>query len=439
MSVDTIQELTNLLRDRIVPGYSTDCSILCPLKTEKNRLKKQLICIIKKLHENDSEKEFCQKLIKVKREIETTFESIIHVIQYIESSQNGNAESEFNKIMDSLKQYLVVTSMICGQQLFRIRQSEEKLKNKTDLFHIPFEKKHLISSQRYSIAGTPCLYLSDSFYTAWQECGYPTDYYYATFTVSLSNVKVIVLENPNQFAVNIQSSPVQDNPQVRNSILSYLRTYPLIYACSLINQNRKSPYKQEYLISQQLLQWLYRNNSFAKGIKYFPVNSMDYKNEILSYNYAFPAIQKSAREKYSKDLLAVFNISNPTKSRSILSQIYSDKVGSFCEELLQYNKDAPRGMTLYVDAFLSMGRSLYVAMNSTCKENMENVLYVARSVANCGDLLSKINFESSEEGLKDEILRLFRKFESEVKNTARELYEKWMFGNFIISKPEKKS
>ncbi len=96
-------------------------------------------------------------------------------------------------------------------------------------------------------------------------------------------------------------------------------------------------------------------------------------------------------------------------------------------------------MTLYVDAFLSMGRSLYVAMNSTCKENMENVLYVARSVANCGDLLSKINFESNEEGLKDEILRLFRKFESEVKNTARELYEKWMFGNFIISKPEKKS
>lgn len=39
-----------------------------------------------------------------------------------------------------------------------------------DLFHVPFQKRRSIGTNRFSIPGFPCVYLSDSLYTSWSEC-----------------------------------------------------------------------------------------------------------------------------------------------------------------------------------------------------------------------------------------------------------------------------
>lgn len=46
----------------------------------------------------------------------------------------------------------------------------------------------------------------------------------------------------------------------------YLSTYPLIFACSVVNLNGHSAFKQEFVIPQMLMQWVYRN--YATSYQY---------------------------------------------------------------------------------------------------------------------------------------------------------------------------
>ena len=58
---------------------------------------------------------------------------------------------------------------------FRIHVSEAKreVTSRKDIFHVPFEKRGSIKSNRYSIPGLPCLYLGTSLYTCWEEMNRP--------------------------------------------------------------------------------------------------------------------------------------------------------------------------------------------------------------------------------------------------------------------------
>jgi len=56
---------------------------------------------------------------------------------------------------------------------YRVRRSKAPSLSREDLFHIPFEERHKVATQRYSIPGLPCLYLSGSLYTCWEEMGRP--------------------------------------------------------------------------------------------------------------------------------------------------------------------------------------------------------------------------------------------------------------------------
>ena len=50
-----------------------------------------------------------------------------------------------------------------------------------DLFHVPFEEREKLASQRYSIPGVPCLYLGSSAYVCWEELGRPEFQLYLHF------------------------------------------------------------------------------------------------------------------------------------------------------------------------------------------------------------------------------------------------------------------
>ena len=56
---------------------------------------------------------------------------------------------------------------------YRIRVSDNRSLAKSDLFHIPFESREKVTTQRYSIPGLPCLYLGDSMFVCWEELNRP--------------------------------------------------------------------------------------------------------------------------------------------------------------------------------------------------------------------------------------------------------------------------
>src|SRR4029077_14880750 len=60
-------------------------------------------------------------------------------------------------------------------QLYRIRpaKADEWHLEKRSLFHIPFNERHKVARQRYSIPGLPCLYLGGTLYVCWLEMNRP--------------------------------------------------------------------------------------------------------------------------------------------------------------------------------------------------------------------------------------------------------------------------
>jgi len=61
--------------------------------------------------------------------------------------------------------------------LYRLRAdrtiSVDKRPSRKDIFHVPFQNRHRVGNQRYSIAGLPCLYLGSSIWICWEELNRP--------------------------------------------------------------------------------------------------------------------------------------------------------------------------------------------------------------------------------------------------------------------------
>lgn len=58
--------------------------------------------------------------------------------------------------------------------LFRVREVDTLVNSqRKDIFHVPFELRHRVTTQRYSISGWPSLYLGASLMVCWEEVGRP--------------------------------------------------------------------------------------------------------------------------------------------------------------------------------------------------------------------------------------------------------------------------
>lgn len=118
-------------------------------------------------------------------EIKIINSKLLNAIDQYLSGSAGKAYDEIENLMELeiVKANLIVLkkplteyqySRKDKRSLFRVRESEEHLSERETMFHIPFHKRNLVKTQRYSIAGVPCLYLGSSLYVCWQEMGKPS-------------------------------------------------------------------------------------------------------------------------------------------------------------------------------------------------------------------------------------------------------------------------
>jgi len=209
-------------------------------------------------------------------------------------------------------------TILRGQSLYRVRDSKgTPLSRPVELFHLPFELRHLAPAVRYSLCGAPCLYLANSIYTCWTECRLPEisscgrdrldsvyasrfefahlvlmlDFCYPPWALSSA---LRFLEHPliPQLAGKGQmNAPIGPDVVARVGYLgSWLAIWPLLAAVSLRTRSAGSAdaVKPEYLVPQMLMAWVQRSLSFD-GIRYFSTrehpgnNTNDY-----AINYAFP-------------------------------------------------------------------------------------------------------------------------------------------------------
>ena len=153
--------------------------------------------------------------------------------------------------------YLTVNqegSPAAEHSLFRVRPiSDSREYAPRDVFHAPATSRQVISSSRYSIAGYPSLYLTNSLELARHETGMPAHAIASRFHM-VEKLGVLDLGiRPDDFNfVGTSDTRVEDA-----FIISYLCWYPVLAACSFVRADTEQHgYHDEYVISQLLMQWL---------------------------------------------------------------------------------------------------------------------------------------------------------------------------------------
>jgi hypothetical protein len=194
-----------------------------------------------------------------------------------------------------------------------------------DMFHIPFEKREYVTTQRFSVPGLPCLYLSNSVYVCWEELGRPDinkmkvsrlkleNYRLKYLDLSLSPSflkRMLTVSTSEHFLEGKKTSEQALNEQDYLTLI-YIMRWPLIAACSIKVKKQDGAFKPEYIFPQFLLQWV-RQNKNIDGIKYFSVRTNISSEHDLSKfaNYAFP-VKETKSNGLCENLAQSFSITEP--------------------------------------------------------------------------------------------------------------------------------
>jgi hypothetical protein len=199
--------------------------------------------------------------------------------------------------------------------------------SRKDIFHIPFEKRRLVSNQRYSVTGLPCLYLGSSIWICWDELGHPdlNNVFVSRFRFA-EKVRVLDFQLPpramwelfkyvqSQSKLNLLTpSEKRSVPEVlcrynEQVITAYIVCWPLIAACSIRVDSEAGPFFPEYIIPQLLLQWVTKDPE-VDGIRYFSTRSL-LQDYYINANCVFPA-REIQPKGYCSHLKKKFHLTTP--------------------------------------------------------------------------------------------------------------------------------
>lgn len=278
----------------------------------------------------------------IKRVLTTTeaqFSLIETVLKCHEKSDAKAAQEAFDVMMKEIEPALFVSTVsgvvrfeikgrtsfghlrdAYGYNFYRVRSAPNSAieKDANEMFHIPSQKRQLASNERFSLCGFPSLYLSTMQQLAWQECGYPPEYYCSEYQYlpsddSQDDWKIIALCAPKEIRNRFLATYYNDFDLWFSIVERCLKTYPLILSCSFANASGKAPFKQEYIIPQMLMQWVHRNKDKYNGISYFSCIDMRSEQSVWNaYNLVLPALPPYDDDGLSLALKEHFNWSMPT-------------------------------------------------------------------------------------------------------------------------------
>lgn len=195
------------------------------------------------------------------------------IVNSIELYYQGNiidAQSTINELINDFHNDSIAISHVNDSIAFPPSQEGEKSEvqffrarladNITDfpaqnMLHIPFSKREIVKSERFSIPGLPCLYLANSTYTCWIEMGCPADHRF--------NVSPVVLDNTQQIfnltvsirdVANFSIVKNQDSEQANEQLIILIKLLMLAMGTSFkVKCGNDRNFKSEYILPQMIM------------------------------------------------------------------------------------------------------------------------------------------------------------------------------------------
>lgn len=259
---------------------------------------------------------------------------------------------------------------------FKARLSEGDIKSE-GMLHIPFNRRQITTTQRYSIAGVPCIYLTATSFGAWIEMGMPESDIFNVSAYKLpSNLKIL---NLCQFAGLIEgaSSMIQDIKELER-VKDFIEIFPLVIATSFSVAEQKRSFKSEYIVSQLVMQ-------AAKSIG---IDGVAYNSKKIDDIYAYPVAVNLALlmtddvekgDEYWKRATEV-QLTEPKKYSSFLKEKYNPEVDLKKQECESY-----------INKIYCQGNSLNKPKIEICGNKFN---YIESSFAKFDEYLVKQKFEN---------------------------------------------
>lgn len=141
-------------------------------------------------------------------------------------------------------------------QFFRARLSENVIEfPANEMLHIPFSKRSIVKSERFSIPGLPCLYLGNSSYACWIEMGCPADHKFNVSPIVLDNTQrvlnlTVTLRDLYRFN-EIDFSCSEE--YIDCYLLTLLKLMILTFCTSYKVEEQNRNFKSEYILSQMIM------------------------------------------------------------------------------------------------------------------------------------------------------------------------------------------
>lgn len=210
-----------------------------------------------------------------------------------------------------------IKDMSNNSVLYRGRKKRKGKYSKQEMFHIPFESRHIVSTQRYSFPGLPCLYLGSSSEVCATEL--------KEKTTDLAIARLIYHKNQEEHKILDLTSLFFDyfSGAYETCIEKFLINLPLVLICSTYISYEKendAKFKKEYILPQLLLEYIINESILEEskviGIKYFSVKENfldsfangDFYSLQKICNYVFPARDAKNSNGYCTQLNNMFEI-----------------------------------------------------------------------------------------------------------------------------------
>lgn len=255
-----------------------------------------------------------------------------YIKNYVLFLKNSGIETDIINVIEdfSKKIYICLIEYYCGQHdsakyyfdqainciniqcayatldknvFYRARKADKtKVINSDGMFHIPFEERYKVSTQRYSYPGLPCLYLGSSYQVCCDELSDWSEQLYIACIQKNNSAEISVLDL--YFFEKYDFDRISDE-----DIMKFVKMWPLVACCSFVYENPDDmKFRPDYIIPQLLLEYIIDKNADVDitgtgkkvcGIRYHSVTKDFFEHEgktsaVTYNNYVFPAITNKA-------------------------------------------------------------------------------------------------------------------------------------------------
>lgn len=201
-------------------------------------------------------------------------------------------------------------------EFYRCRKKSHKKYTSNELFHISFDERYTVSTQRYSFPGLPCLYLGSSpEICALERSSNLSELVTAKVLYRNKNYKHRILDLTSILFEHLTNQTIYCSE-------AWLKCLPLYLICStnIDYKKEKAEFKQEYILPQLLLEYIINettlNNDIVIGIKYFSTKinvwdmivNNDYDSLQKACNYVFPARDPQTQDGHCNLLSDCFEV-----------------------------------------------------------------------------------------------------------------------------------